>query len=124
LATPTTITGAPALALASVVVSYSPIVSPDDKRVLAKLFDGNIVPFHQRIVVKADSIACRTSDVDITERSCKLTFGGYTQGLEGRKADELNATVIQAGILPDGAAGTIFESLTHLVCVIDPNDIK
>jgi len=123
----TTVNGAAALALAAVVVGDSPLVSSIDKHVLANLFDGNpsnIFPGNQKIVVKADSIVCRTSAVDIAERSCELTFGRHKRALTGRKANELNATAIQAGIPPEGAAGTIFESLAHLTCIIDPNEIK
>jgi hypothetical protein len=124
-ATPATVSGAAALALATVVVGYSPLVSSIDKHVIASLFDGN--PSRNangRIVVKADSIVCRTSNVDITERSCELTFGRRKRALTGRKANELNATAIQAGIPPEGAAGTIFESLAHLTCLIDLSEIK
>ena len=122
-----TVSGAAALALATVVVRYSPSASAIDKHELANLFDGNPVngfPQDQRIVVKADYIACRTSDVDITERSCELTFGRQKLALTGLKANELNATAIQAGIPSEGAAGTVFESLAHLTCLIDPNEIK
>jgi hypothetical protein len=126
-AMPKTVSGPAALALAAVVVGYSPWVNSIDKQVLANLLDGNPsynFPASQRIVVKADSIVCRTSNVDITERSCELTFGRHKRALAGRKANELNATAIQAGIPAEGAAGTVFESLAHLTCSIDPSEIK
>jgi hypothetical protein len=44
--------------------------------------------------------------------------------LKGRRANELNATALEAGVPSEGAAGSIFESFSHLVCTIDPNDIK
>jgi hypothetical protein len=127
LAMPATVSGAAALALATIVAGYSPLLSSNDKHVLANIFAGipsNIWPSNERIVVKADSIVCRTSDVDITARSCELTFGQHKRTLTGGKANELNATAIQAGISPEGAAGTIFESLAHLTCLIDPKEIK
>jgi hypothetical protein len=119
--------GAAALALAGVVAANSPTLSAHDKRVIAELFDGNksvTYPAHQKISVKADAIVCRFSNVDITQRSCELTFGSQKRSLKGRAANELNATMIQAGVRSDGAAGTIYESFSALVCTIDPNEAK
>jgi hypothetical protein len=122
-----TAAGAPALALAAVVGDHSPLLSSSDRHLLLRIFGGNlnfVYPANQKISVAADSVVCRTSNVDISARSCKLTFGAHVRNLKGRKANELNATAIQAGVPSDGAAGTIFESFTHLVCTIDPNEIK
>src|SRR5439155_18319941 len=83
-----------------------------------------VYPANQMISVTADSVVCRTGNVDISARSCKLIFGTHVRTVKGRKANELNATAIQAGIPSEGAAGTIFESFTHLACTMDPNEIK
>ena len=32
--------------------------------------------------------------------------------------------MVEAGVASDGAAGTIHESVSHLLCTIDPNAIK
>ena len=77
----------------------------------------------QRILVRVETIVCRTSDVDITERSCELNFGKQKCILKGRRANELNATVVEAGVRSEGAVGSIFTSLSHLVCTIDPGEI-
>jgi hypothetical protein len=77
-----------------------------------------------KIAVTADSVVCRASDVDITARSCRLGFGAKTVTLLGRRAHELGATIAEAGVVSEGAAGTIFESLTHLSCTIDPGMIR
>jgi hypothetical protein len=121
-----TTAGSTALALAALVAAHSPVLSRHDKRVVARLFCGHATvafPANRKISVKADSVVCRASDVDITSRSCKLTFGAASVSLTGRKAHELYATIAEAGVPPDGAAGSIYESLSHLVCTIDPHVI-
>jgi hypothetical protein len=68
----------------------------------------------------ADKIVCRTSNVDITARSCELTFKIAKHTLKGREANEVFATLVMAGVLSDGAAGSIVESLSKLNCTLDP----
>jgi hypothetical protein len=118
--------GSAALALASLVAAHSPLLSRHEKRVMARLFGGHsnvTFPANRKISVKADAVVCRASNVDITSRSCKLTFGATSANLTGREAHELYATIAEAGVPSDGAAGSIFESLSHLVCTIDPSII-
>jgi len=92
---------------------------------MARLFNGTLTPPPPgaTIVVKADNVVCRTSNVDITEHSCALTFGPRTVNLKGRRAHELYATIAEVGVPPDGAAGSVFESLSNLNCTIKPSDI-
>ena len=105
-----TATGPTALALAVVVADHSPLVSAFHNRVLARLFGGNtnfgFTP-GTKISVTADSIVCRTSNVDITSRTCELTFTVGKRALRGREANELSATAAVAGAPSEGAAGTI-----------------
>jgi hypothetical protein len=126
-AAPGTASGPYALALAAVVAHHSPLLSGHDKRVIAKLFDGDThvgFPANKKISVKADSIVCKVSDVDITARSCELTFASHKRSLKGREANEIFATLAAAGVASDGAAGSIFESVSKLVCTLDPNEIE
>ena len=126
-AAPVTINGPSALALAAIVASHSRTLGVFDRVALSRLFAGRTnfgYPANRRITVSADSIDCKVSNVDITERSCALVFGASNRTLKGREAHELYATLIEAGVASDGAAGTIHESLTHLICTIDPNAIK
>jgi hypothetical protein len=119
-------TGHAALALAGVVAPYSPTLSKKDKAVMASLFDGNdpAFPAGQKISIKADSITCFAGDVSINTFSCDLTFGKATITVTGRKANEIYATLIEAGVPSDGAAGKIYEALAQLSCTIDPNGVK
>jgi hypothetical protein len=122
-------TGGPsALALAAVVAPYSSVLRSYDKRVLARLFGGHSVngfPPDRKISVTADSVMCRVSDVDLTARSCELMFkGDKKRSLEGREAKELYATLSVAGVMTEGAAGSIVESITMLACTIDPNMVN
>jgi hypothetical protein len=119
--------GASALALAALVGEHASTLHRREERVLRRLFRGDTnvsFPAGQKITVKADSIVCKAGNVDITARSCKLTFaGGASTELSGRRAHELYATIAEVGVPGDGAAGSMFESLSHLVCTIDPNVI-
>jgi hypothetical protein len=125
-AAPVTATGPAALALAAVVTVHSPLVRAYDKRVIARLFGGNtnfgFTP-NRTISVTADKFTCKTSDVDITQRSCLLTFSVGERTLTGREANELSTTALTAGATSEGAAGSIIESVSKLACTIDPNEI-
>jgi len=125
-AAPVTVTGSTALALAAVVAQHSALPAYD-KQVMAQLFAG-----HRAIVfvaktkvfsVAADSIICRTSNVDLAARSCDLTFKISKKSLKGREANELYATAATAGVAPEGAAGSNIESFSKLNCTIDPKEI-
>jgi hypothetical protein len=120
----TSVSGSVALALAGVVAPYSPLPSAE-KKAVAAFFAGNTnVSYAKKITVTADKIVCRTSNVDITARSCELTFKGSTRTLKGREANEIFATEVMAGVPSDGAAGSIFESLSKLSCTLDPKALK
>ncbi|MDN3275863.1 hypothetical protein QWJ07_16490 [Frankia sp. RB7] len=124
-ATPSKISGSTALALAGVIAPLSPILSGAEKKAMAMLFAANAdIPYKKPIVVTADRIVCRTSNVDITLRSCEVTFGKKVRNVNGSTANEIFATEALAGIPPDGAAGSNFESLSKLSCTIDPNAIR
>jgi hypothetical protein len=122
-----TTNGSSALALAAIVASHSRMLGVFDRVALTRLFAGRTnfgYPANRKITVSADSIDCKVSNVDITERSCALVFGESNRTLKGREAHELYATLVEAGVASDGAAGTIHESVTHLICTVDPNAIK
>jgi len=116
-----------ALALASLVSEQSPSLTLDEKSVMGQLLRPSpnfSYLANKKIAIEADEIVCRQSNVDITARSCELTFGAKKVTVKGRKAHELFATIAEVGVPPDGAAGTIYESLSHLSCAIDPEEIK
>ncbi len=122
----TSVSGSGALALAAVVADHSTELRLYHRGIVARLFNGEFdVPFsaNRKISVEADAIICRASSVDITEHSCRLTFGAARADLTGRKAHEVYATLVEVGVPSEGAAGTMYESLSHLVCTIDPHEI-
>jgi hypothetical protein len=124
-ATPAKVSGATALALAGVIAPLSPDLAGAEKKAMAMLFAGsNDVPYKKVIVVTADRIVCRTGNVDITVRNCEVTVGKKTKIVNGATANEIFASEALAGVPPDGAAGSNFESLTRLSCTIDPNAIR
>lgn len=127
IAAPVTARGPIALALAAVIAQHSPLVRAFDKRIIARLFSGRtnfgFTP-NKKISVTADSVVCRTSNVDITSRTCDLTFGVRKHALTGREANEVSATGLTAGASSEGAAGSIVENISKLECAIDPNEIR
>ena len=126
-----TTNGPSALALAAIVASQSRTLGAADKNALANLFVGRVnvgrsrkrknTVSAQKITVSAESIDCKVSNVDITDRSCAVAFAASNRELKGREAHELYATLVEAGVASDGAAGTIYETISHLLCTIDPN---
>jgi hypothetical protein len=119
-----TLSGSPAMALAAIAAAHSPRLSAAEKKAVAAFFSGKSVSLMGKIAITVDKIVCRVSNVDITSRSCELTFGNKTQSLTGREANELYATEAMAGVPSDGAAGSIHESLTRLNCTLDPQAIE
>ena len=122
-----TLGGNKALALAALVAEHSPDIGAEDKRIMMRMLDGNLnfrFPANKKISVLADRISCSAGDVDISEHSCELKFGNTTRVLNGRRAHEIFATLVEALVPPDGAAGRIFEVISHLSCAIDPNEVK
>ena len=80
------VTGSAALALAGVVAPHSSSLSAADKRAVAAFFAGKVgAGCKKKISVTADKIVCRTSNVDITARSCQLTFRKGMVSLSGRE---------------------------------------
>ena len=124
-AAPATANGPAALALAGVVALYSPLLTADEREAVSAFFVGQTgVRYAKKITVTADKIVCRVSNVDITARSCELTFKGDKQTITGRRASEIFATEAMAGVPADGAAGSVSESLSKLNCTLDPKEIK
>ncbi len=120
-----TVSGSPALALAAVVAAHSPTLSAAEKKEVAAIFNGKgSGSYKGNITVSADKIDCRISNVDITSRTCELTFGSKTQSFTGREANELYSTEAMAGVPSDGAAVSIHEAVAKLKCTLDPKAIK
>jgi hypothetical protein len=115
------------LVLAARVGAHAPTLSWQQKNVLQRMLNGNLNfswPAGQKILVKADAVTCRASNVDISVHSCEFTFGAAKPNIAGDAGAALYATLVWAGVPADGAAGTIFEAVKNLVCTIDPNAVK
>ncbi len=111
-----------ALALGVLVGINSPLLDNTTKTDLLKLIDDKSLPAGQtgKISVTAKAVVCRAGDVDLAAFGCTLTFGAKTVTLAGRRANELYATLVEAGVQSDGAAGTIYEAVHGLTCSLDP----
>ena len=118
--------GAVALAVAALVAEQSPHLSAEEKALLAGYLDSRPAAPQNRIRglrVEADRVRCRAGNVDIIAHSCELTFGAATVRVEGRRAHELFATLIELGVQSEGAAGSVFVGVSHLQCTIDTVEI-
>ena len=111
-------------ARAGVGAPYAPLPYAEKKAVAAFFNGGGNVSYAKPITVTADKVVCRASNVDITSRSCELTFGGRSHTVKGREANAIFATIALAGVPGDGAAGTIYEALSKLSCTLDPAVIE
>jgi len=122
-----TANGSGALALGGIVAQHSPLVGLAKKALLAAYLNGNAAAPHpagEIITIAADSVRCRSSNVDITTHSCELKFGnGATVNISGRTAHELYATLVEVGVEPDGAAGSIYEAVTNLKCKVKADEV-
>lgn len=119
--------GAPALALAALVGERATSVRYVDKILLRAFLDGRAGAPHMKgrsVAVRAKSVDCRASNVDITTHECALTFDAATVTLKGRKAHELYATLIENGVAPEGAAGSLHVAVTALDCVVDADEVS
>jgi hypothetical protein len=125
LAAPATATGPTAVAVAAVVAQYSPLLSAHEKRLIAGIFDGNVEAGDERkLSVIAETVTCKISNVAIAERSCELSFKKGKRSLKGREANEVYATLASAGVVAEGAAGSMIQNVTKLHCTLDPAVIK
>jgi len=115
-----------ALSFAALVSPHSPQLTKAEKSILAKYLAGEAeakFPKGLSFSVKADSVTCRISNVDITFHSCDLTFGAKKVSIKGRLAHELYATLVENSVPGDGAAGSMFEAVGAVECKINPGDV-
>jgi hypothetical protein len=121
-----TASGPSALALAAVVAAHGASVGSFDRRAMSRWFEGRgpLITRVNKITVRAESVICKMSNVDITARTCELTFRSGKRTLTGRDANEVYATLVIAGAMPEGAAGSMIVAIKNLECTIDPSAIK
>ena len=116
-----------ALSLAALVGLRSPAQTAVEKYLLLAYLAGRPkadYPQGKKVVVRADEATCRISNVDITAKSCDLKFGASSVPLLGGQAQALYATMIEVGVPPSGAAGSIIVSVKGLACTIDPAAVR
>ena len=121
-----TVDGSGALVLAALVGNQSKTISPTDKAALARLLAGSLTKFpaEQTIMVTADKIDCKASNVDILEHSCTLTFGTMPRTIAGPRSPRALRDPDRGRRPPRRRRWLQHETLTGLMCTIDPNAIK
>jgi hypothetical protein len=112
-----------ALELASILGTLSPSVTAPQKTLLSHYLIGHSSGHGAQFMVKVKQVQCGAGDVSIVSYNCDITFGATHRTLTARAAHELLATLEEAGVQGDGAAGTIYYSLTDLRCTLVPSDI-
>lgn len=110
-----------ALALSAIVGQYDPGLTSGVKAGLLRLLADQAFGGTRsgKLIVKADRVTCRAGNVDIKGFDCTLAFGTRTVTLKGQQAAELYATLTEADVPNDGAAGTSYEGLKALSCTLD-----
>ena len=114
--------GSAALALAALIGPSAPALTPALKSALAGMGDGRVAS-GAPIQFTVDSVSCRAGNVDISLHRCELKFGARTVTFGGRRAHEIYATLLEAGVEPDGAAGTIYANAAKVTCEVKPSDV-
>jgi len=112
-----------ALALAAIAGQYDPGLTDPMKAGLLRLLADESFGRTGTVSVKFAAITCRAGDVDLKAYSCALAYGTRTINLKGRQAAELFATLIEAGVPSDGAAGTIYEGVKTLSCTLNLKEL-
>ena len=118
--------GPNSISLAALVAAQSPSLSATQKHEMLELLYGALpsAPAGATVSVRAQSIVCHVGNVDLMARGCSLSFGSTTVSLTGGAANELIAAMAEAGVPPNGAAGTIYYNVTSLACTIDFDQIR
>lgn len=118
--------GHAALSLAEAVGLQSPLVTLPHKFALQQFRNGNTTfggsnaPF----TFTAQSIDCGAGNVDITRHYCNLTFNSGPVQITGAAAQQLFATLIEAGDPSNGTPGTIHEAVLSLSCTVNIGQVK
>ncbi|WP_237476943.1 hypothetical protein [Lichenibacterium dinghuense] len=117
--------GSGALALAARVGIEDAALPASDRRTLAALLDGDAQAAASAppITVAASSVRCRSSDVDLALHACEIVAAGGKRRLTGRGAQALDATLLENGVSPDGAAGSVYAAISDLSCRVDPKAV-
>jgi hypothetical protein len=113
--------------LAAIVAQHSPLLSSAEKQDVAHLVEGDpdsVSRDRTTIAVSASDIACKVSVVDLTSRTCEIRFGRDQVTLRGQAANELFATMLEAGVPPDPGAGQVWVHLSNLNCVLTLPDLR
>ena len=114
--------GSVALALAAQVGENMLHPGNAANEALLEMFNG-MPKAGPQIRILADNVVCRAGNVDITHHACDINFRGRTFSLNGRRAHELYATLLEAGVVGEGAAGTMHAQMQGLNCVVEPREV-
>lgn len=114
-----------AISLAALVAAQSPSLSATQKREMLDLLDDTLpAPSASPVVVRVQRIVCHVGDVNLMARGCALSFGSRSVSLTGASANALIAAMAEANVITNGAAGTVYRSLSSLACTIDFSEIR
>ena len=125
-AAPMTMNGEPALAFAALVGAYSPALTASQKHVLSKFLGGQtaFVSSNATITLHVSEVHCQLGDVDLTKHSCRITYGAAVTALNGEEGADILANMALAGVMGDGAAGTIHYDVLNVTCTIKVAEVK
>ncbi len=121
-----TMSGNAALSFAALVGHYSPALTIGQKHILLHFLAGqtSFVSSNATITFHVDEVHCQLGDVDLTRHSCKITYGSANTTLNGEEGAAILANMAQAGVMGDGAAGTIHFDAKNITCTLKVGEIK
>jgi hypothetical protein len=121
-----TMNGGPALSFAALVGQYSPTLTAARKHILNKFLSGqtSFSSSNATFSFKITEVHCQLGDVDLTKHSCQITYGAAVTTLKGEEGANILANMALAGVMGDGAAGTIHYDVKTVTCTIKVGEIK
>jgi hypothetical protein len=125
-AAPMTMSGNAALSFAALVGAYSPALGAAQKHVLYRFLGGQtaFASSGAAITFHVNEVHCQLGDVDLTRHSCRITYGAHVTVLNGEEGANILANMALAGVMGDGAAGTIHYDITGVACTIKVAEVK
>ena len=121
-----TMTGGSALTFAALVGAYSPSLTHAQKHILYRFLSGQtgFYSSNATITFHVDEVHCQAGNVDLTKHSCRITYGSSVTALNGEEGANILANMAHAGVMGDGAAGTIHYDVTNVTCTIKVGEVK
>lgn len=117
---PLTLSAGSAVALAAQLADLVPVPAEAKRAARAALAKPCKAGGTGTVTIEAKAIACHESHVATGSFICDVTaMNDQVRSVRGRVAHELKATLAEAGVRPEGAAGQEISSVGAVSCTLD-----